>query len=49
MAYGIVLTKWYIDQMVKHNNTLMDNILRKQVRCVMYVLRSQPMGSILME
>jgi hypothetical protein len=49
MAYGIVLTRWYIHEMVKHGNTLMDNILRKQVRRVMHVLRWQPMGSILME
>jgi hypothetical protein len=49
MAYGIVLTIWYIHQMVKLGNILMDNILRKQVRRVMYVLRWQPMGSILME
>jgi hypothetical protein len=49
MPYGIVLTIWYIHQMMKHGNTLMDNILRKQVRHVMYMLSWQPMGSILME
>jgi hypothetical protein len=49
MEYGIVLTRWYIHQMVKHGDTLMDNILRKQVRRVMYVLPWQPMGSTLME
>jgi hypothetical protein len=49
MAYCIVLIRWNIHEMVKHGNTLMDNILRNQVRRVMYVLRWQPMGSILME
>jgi hypothetical protein len=44
-----MLTNWYIHPMVKHGPALMAFIVRKQMRLVMYVLRWQQMGSILMD
>jgi hypothetical protein len=49
MTFDTILTRWYIQQMVKHGKALMATIAAKMKRPVMYVLRWQRMGSILME
>jgi hypothetical protein len=49
MAFDIILTRWYIQLMVKHGKALIATIVTKMKRPVMYVLRWQRMGSILME
>ena len=49
MANDTILSGWYMHSMVKHEPTLMAFIMRKLKRLVMYVLRWQQMGSILME
>ena len=49
MTNDIILTGWYMHPMVKHGPTLMAFIMRKLKRLVMYMLRWQQMGSILIE
>ena len=49
MVFDIVLTRWYIQPMVKHGKALIASIVTKILRPIMYVLRWQQMGSILME
>jgi hypothetical protein len=38
MAFDTILTRWYIQQMVKHEKALMATIVAKMKRPVMYVL-----------
>ena len=49
MAFDTILTRWYIQLMVKHGKALIASIMTKILRPVMYVLSWQWMGSILME
>jgi hypothetical protein len=49
MANDTNLTRWFMRPMVKHSPTLIAFIMRKPERFVMYALRWQQMGSILME
>ena len=49
MANDTILIGWYMHSMVKHGPTLMEFIMRKLNRLVMYVLHWQQMGSILMD
>jgi hypothetical protein len=49
MENDTILIRWCMRPMVKHGPTLIAFIMRKPESLVMYVLRWQQMGSILME
>jgi hypothetical protein len=49
MVIDTIQKRWYIHPMVKHGPILITFIMRKLKRLVMYVLRWQQMGSILMD